>query len=159
MIGAAVAKPVGIFGKSRGGRGVMTARVARAAIVAITTGGLAVGGCGSSSSPPQWSQLRSVSVMVAEPGIPPPAGLPRTTIFATSSEVAWVSAALNRHHISRAGTPNANRGCTGGTVVTIKVVSAKVGIAPVSLHAYLCAGHQSGDAAGDVSGFLAELQL
>jgi hypothetical protein len=38
-------------------------------------------------------------------------------------------------------------------------VSAKVGTAPVSLHAYLCAGHQSGDAAGDVSGFLAELQL
>jgi hypothetical protein len=159
VVATVLGSTVRVLRPVRGRWRVIGTRLARATILAVTAGSLAFSGCSSSSSPPHWAQLRSVSVTVAQPGVPPPAGLPRTTVFATSSEVARVTAALNRHHISRGGSPDATEECAGGTVVTIRIVSAKAGTAPVPLHAYLCGGHQSGDAAGDVRGFLAELRL
>jgi len=136
---------------------VIKSNVVAATILAISVS-LTFGGCGSSSSQARWGRLRSVSVTVAQPGIPPPGGLPRTTVFATSSEVARAAAALNRHHIDTGGSPDANRGCAGGIEVAIRIVSARAGTGPISLHAYLCGGHQSG-ATGDVNGFLMELHL
>jgi hypothetical protein len=107
--------------------------------------------CGGSSSS-QWKGLRSVRVTVAQPGLPPPYGMPKTTAFTTSGELARVTSLLNAHHIAQASSTASGAGCAGG--FRIQIVIARTGSAPAELSAYQCANQTSGNVSGDLVGFL-----
>ena len=113
--------------------------------------GLALAACGG-GSPSGWKDLQSVRVTVAQPGLPPPLGTPRTTAFTTPPELEHVTAALNAHHIAKASTVSARSGCAGG--FTIAIAIEQKGSAPVNLNAYRCANQTSGNVSGDLVGFL-----
>lgn len=113
--------------------------------------GLVLAGCGGSSSP-EWKDLRTVTLTVAQPGLPPPFSRPKTSAFSTAADVARVTTLLNSHHIAKASNPSANPGCAGG--FTIAIVIVRRGSAPVRLSAYRCANQTSGDVSGDLVGFL-----
>lgn len=91
-------------------------------------------------------------VTVARPGLPPPFGLPRTTSFTTSGQVAHVTSLLNTHHIVKAASTTPSSGCGGGFQIGIVIVPR--GAAPLKLNAYRCANRTSGDVSGDLVGFL-----
>jgi hypothetical protein len=114
----------------------------------------ACGGSSSSSSgsPPGWRDLSSVRVTVAQPGLPPPFGLPKTTSFTTPGQVAHVTSLLNAPQIAKASSTSPSSGCAGGFQVAIAIVPR--GSAPVKLNAYRCANRTSGDLTGDLVGFL-----
>jgi hypothetical protein len=118
--------------------------------------GLLLAACGGSSSssgsPPGWKDLSSVRVTVAQPGLPPPFGVPKTTSFTTSGQVAHATSLLNTHHIAKASSTTPSSGCAGGFQISIAIVQR--GSAPVKLNAYRCANRTSGDVGGDVVGFL-----
>ena len=59
---------------------------------------------------------------VAQPGLPPPYGEPKTKSFTTPSEVARATASLNAFHITRRPVSNSSQGCGGGSQVVITVV-------------------------------------
>jgi hypothetical protein len=105
------------------------------------------GGGGSSS----WKDLRAVRVTLSRPGIPPPGGLPHTTSFTSPSELAVVTAALNKHHIEQ-GSSSSNDGCAGGENVAISITHADGSV--TNLSAYRCAGQTTGEVSGDLLGFL-----
>jgi hypothetical protein len=119
----------------------------------------ACGGSSSSSSgsPPDWKDLSSVRVTVAQPGLPPPFGLPKTTSFTTPGQVAHVTSLLNAHHVAKAASTSPSSGCAGGFQIAIVIVPS--GSAPVRLNAYRCANHTSGDAGGDLVGFLKAIRV
>lgn len=124
------------------------------AIACIASVLLLLAGCGGSSST-TWKGVRSVSVTVSQPGLPPPGGAARTTTFASPSEVARVTAALNSHRISKLSSPSSGSGCGGGFQIAITVTKSSG--SPVQLSAYRCAGRTSGDVGGDLPGFLAAI--
>jgi len=126
----------------------------RAAIGAVAIGAVALAGCGGSSSS-KWEGLRSVSVTVSRPGLPPPGGAPQTTLFTSASAVAQATASLNAHHIKQGSSSSSNPGCAGGEQIAITIVRQHG--APVHLSAYQCGGHTSGDVSGDLSGFLTSI--
>jgi hypothetical protein len=107
--------------------------------------------CGGASQTP-WRHLSKVVVTVAQPGLPPPYGAPKSTSFATPVALARITALLNAHHISRAPSSTASGGCAGGYTVLITILSEHA--APVRLSGYRCANQTSGDIAGDLVGFL-----
>jgi len=113
--------------------------------------GLALAACSSGSSG-EWKSLRSVRVTVAQPGLPPPFGRPKTTSFTSPAEVARVTRLLNAHHIARAPSTSSSSGCAGGFQIGIAIVPS--GGAPVNLSAYRCANQTSGNVKGDLVGFL-----
>jgi hypothetical protein len=113
--------------------------------------GLALTACGGSSSS-QWKGLRSVRVTVAQPGLPPPYGSPKTTAFTSSGELARVTTLLNAHHIAQAASTSSSTGCAGGFKIEIVIVRA--GAATTNLSAYRCANQTSGNVTGDLVGFL-----
>lgn len=113
---------------------------------------LLVSACGGSSSTIDWKDVRSVTVTVARAGLPPPFGRPQTTRFDTGSELARVTAALNAHHIHKLASASSSNGCAGGTQISITITRGAA--APVHLSAYRCANTTTGDAGGDVTGFL-----
>jgi hypothetical protein len=120
--------------------------------------GLALAACGSSSSSSSssgWKDLASVHVTVAQPGLPPPYGAPRTTAFTTGAQVARVTALLNEHQIARAGSTTSSSGCAGGFNIAIAIVPRSSG--PVRLSAYRCAGRTTGNVDGNLVGFLQAL--
>jgi hypothetical protein len=124
--------------------------------------GLVLAACGGSSSSssgssPGWKDLTSVRVTVAQPGLPPPFGLPKTTSFTTSGQVAHVTSLLNVHHIVKAASTSPSSGCAGGFQIAIVIVPR--GSAPVKLNAYRCANHTSGDASGDLVAFLKAIRV
>jgi hypothetical protein len=124
--------------------------------------GLMLAACGGSSSsssgsPPGWKDLSSVRVTVAQPGLPPPFGLPKTTSFTTPGQVAHVTSLLNAHHVAKAASTSPSSGCAGGFQIAIVIVPS--GSAPVRLNAYPCANHTSGDAGGDLVGFLKAIRV
>jgi hypothetical protein len=126
----------------------------------VLCAGLLIAACGGSSSSSSgatsgWKDLSSVRVTVAQPGLPPPFGLPKTTSFTTSGQVAHVTSLLNSHHIARASSASSNSGCAGGFQIGIVIVPR--GAAPVRLSAYECANHTSGDVSGDLVGFLSSI--
>ena len=117
--------------------------------------GLALAACGGSSSP-TWSELQSVTVTIAQPGLPPPYGRPYTTRFASRSDLARVTAALNAHHIAKVSPTSAN-GCSGGFTIAIAITSEHSD--PVNLSAYRCAHQTYGNVGGDLPGFLSAVGL
>jgi hypothetical protein len=143
----------------------------RAALALLT--GLLLAACGSSSQTPTghttstsptsttsaattWRALRSVHITVAQPGLPPPGGQPKTESFTTASQLARVTAALNRYHISQKVPPTPSHGCAGGHQITITIVRQSG--QTVNLSAYRCAGGISGNIAGGLTGFLAAVK-
>jgi hypothetical protein len=124
-------------------------RVAKALGVLCAT--LVLAACGGSSSS-EWTGLRSVRVTVAQPGLPPPYGLPKTTSFTTSGELARVTSQLNSHHIVQASSSSSSTGCAGGFQIQIVIVRTNAGTAKLS--AYRCANQTSGTVSGDLVGFL-----
>jgi hypothetical protein len=91
-------------------------------------------------------------VTVAQPGLPPPYGAPKTTAFTSPAQVARVTSLLNAHQIARAASTTSNSGCAGGFRITVAIVPRTS--APVNLSAYRCAGQTTGNADGDLVGFL-----
>ncbi len=91
-------------------------------------------------------------VTVAQPGLPPPYGLPKTTAFTTPAQVARVTALLNANKIEKAAATVPSSGCAGGYKIALVIVPR--GAAPLSLNAYRCANTTSGDVSGDLVGFL-----
>ena len=119
--------------------------------------GLILAACGGSSSSssgslPDRKDLSSVRVTVAQPGLPPPFGVPKTTSFTTPGQVAHVTSLLNAHHVAKTSSTSPSSGCAGGFQIAIVIVPR--GSAPVRLNAYRCANHTSGDVSGDLVGFL-----
>ncbi|HEY2161067.1 MAG TPA: hypothetical protein VGH24_07160 [Solirubrobacteraceae bacterium] len=119
--------------------------------LAVLLMGLALAACGGSSSS-GWKDLQSVRVTVAQPGLPPPFGTPKTTAFTTAAELKRVTAELNAHHITKASSASADSGCAGGFKIAIAI--EQQGSAPVNLNAYRCANRTSGNVSGDLVGFL-----
>jgi hypothetical protein len=115
---------------------------------------LVLGACGGGSSS-QWKDLQTVRITVAQPGLPPPYGKPKTTSFTTQGQLTRVTAALNAHHITQASSTSTSNGCSGGFTIKIAIVP-KSG-APTNLSAYRCAKQTTGDASGDVTGFLSSV--
>jgi hypothetical protein len=122
--------------------------------LAVIWAGLLLGGCGGGSST-RWIALRSVRITVAQPGLPPLYGRPRTSSFTTPGELAHVTAALNAHHIAKALSSSSIPGCGGGYQITITIVPEHS--SPVQLSAYRCANQASGDVSGDLVGFLSSV--
>ncbi len=116
---------------------------------------LALSGCGSQSSN-TWKDLRTVRVTVARPGLPPPGGLPRTTTFVTSSELARVTTALNKNHIVQRSATTSN-GCAGGQQVAITIVRRDG--PPAAMIGYRCGGKTSGAIGGNLDGFLTAIGI
>jgi hypothetical protein len=133
-------------------------RLVRTAL-GVLCAGFVLTACGgsssSSSSSSGWSHLSTVRVTVAQPGLPPPFGRPKTTSFATSARLARVTALLNAHHIAQASATTPSSGCGGGFQIAIVIVPR--GSAPVKLNAYRCANRTSGDVSGDLVGFLTSI--
>jgi hypothetical protein len=125
-------------------------------VLGVLCAGLLLAACGGSSSSSSaatgWRELSSVRVTVAQPGLPPPFGLPKTTSFTTAGELARVTTLLNAHHIAKALSSSSSSGCAGGFQIAIAIVPR--GSAPVKLNAYRCANRTSGDVSGDLVGFL-----
>jgi hypothetical protein len=121
--------------------------------------GLTLAACGSSSSSSSssadWKDLASVHVTVAQPGLPPPYGAPKTTAFTTDAQVAHVTALLNEHHIARAASTTSSSGCAGGFKIAIAIVARASG--PVRFSAYRCAGQTTGSVDGNLVAFLQAL--
>jgi hypothetical protein len=121
--------------------------------------GLALAACGgsssSNSSSSDWKNLASVHVTVAQPGLPPPYGAPKTTAFTTPAQVTRVTKLLNANHITQAGGTTSSSGCAGGFQIAVAIVPRSSG--PVKLSAYRCGGHTSGNTSGDLVGFLQAL--
>jgi hypothetical protein len=121
--------------------------------------GLALAACGSSSSSSSsasdWTHLASVHVTVAQPGLPPPYGAPKTTAFTTPAQVARVTKLLNANRIKQAASTTASSGCAGGFKIAIAIVPNASGT--VNLNAYRCAGKTTGNTDGDLVGFLRSL--
>jgi hypothetical protein len=124
------------------------------ALAAVAT--LTACGAGSSSSSSSrssgWKHLSSVRVTVAQPGLPPPSGLPKTTSFTAPAQVARVTGLLNAHKIAEAAATVPRSGCAGGYEIGLVIVPQ--GAAPVKLNAYRCANTTSGNVSGDLVGFL-----
>ncbi len=116
---------------------------------------LVLGACGGGSSSSQWKDLQTVRITVAQPGLPPPYGKPKTTSFTTQGQLARVTAALNAHHITQASSTSTSNGCSGG--FTIKIVVVPKSGASTNLSAYRCAKQTTGDVSGDVTGFLSSV--
>jgi hypothetical protein len=89
---------------------------------------------------------------MAQPGLPPPYGLPKTTAFTSSGELARVTSLLNAHHIAQASSTSSSTGCAGG--FQIQIVIVRTSGAPAKLSAYRCANQTSGNVSGDLVGFL-----
>lgn len=123
----------------------------RSALALMCAAGLGLAACGGSSHP-TWSQLRAVRITVAQPGLPPPYGAPKSTTFTTPAQLTRVTSALNAHHIAKASTTTPNPGCAGGFQIAIVIVPQHAGT--VRLGAYRCANQDSGDIGGDLPGFL-----
>ena len=137
-------------GRGKGLSGVLLRR----AVVAVCAA-LLIAGCGGVTHS-SWSHLRSVRVTVAQPGLPPPFGAPKTTSFTTPTALANVTRALNAHHIDRS-SQSSSPGCAGGFTVLIVIVPQQS--APVRLTAYRCAGQTTGDVGGDLTGFLSAIDV
>jgi hypothetical protein len=116
---------------------------------------LVLGACGGGSSSSQWKDLQTVRVTVAQPGLPPPYGEPKTTSFTTQGQLTRVTTALNAHHITQASSTSTSNGCSGGFTIKIAIVP-KSGT-PTNLSAYRCAKQTTGDVSGDVTGFLSSI--
>jgi hypothetical protein len=130
--------------------------VRRASLIISLVSMLVLSSCGGGSSS-EWKDLKAVRVTVARPGLPPPGGFPHTTSFTSHGELALVTAALNKHHIAKAGTASTNHGCAGGQIVAISITRADAGV--TSLSAYRCAGKTTGDITGDLAGFLSAARV
>jgi hypothetical protein len=135
----------------------------RVAVVLVATATLAVFGATApvavAKSAPPWSNLQSVTVIVAQPGVPPPGGLPKTSEFATPEQVQLATAALNQFKIGVARRAKSPQGCVGGRTVRIVIVRKATPDSKTTVRAYLCADKQYGKAKGDIAGFLTELGL
>jgi hypothetical protein len=129
-----------------------------ARVIACAAPLLLVASCGSShNSAVDWKNVQSVTVTVSKPGLPPPGGLPHTTTFTSQADVTRVTDALNAHGIDKLSAPSSGGGCAGGAQIAITITEA--GAAPTHLSAYSCGGKVTGDAGGDVSGFLSALGI
>lgn len=132
-------------------------------MVLVATATLAVFGATApaaiAKSAPPWSSLQSVTVTVAQPGVPPPGGLPKTTELSSPDQVQQATAALNEFKIGVARHAKSPKGCAGGRTVRIVIVRKATPDSKTTVRAYLCANKQYGKAKGDVAGFLTELGL
>jgi hypothetical protein len=99
--------------------------------------------------------VRTVQVTVSQPGLPPPGGLPRTTIFTSAADVARATAALNAHHIVKQDNTSPSSPCAGGFHIDMAVSQAHA--SPTEMSGYVCAGRASGEIGGDVTGFLSAI--
>ncbi len=118
----------------------------------LVTVGL-IAACGGTSAV-RWGQLRGARVTVAAPGLPPPGGLPRTTVFG-DGQLTKVQTALNANHISQRASSKANNGCAGGYTVAVTITERKS--SRVQMSAYRCANTTFGNIGGDLPGFLAAI--
>jgi hypothetical protein len=136
----------------RAPRGAIRAALA---VVCLVASLLVLCACGGSSATTSsgWSNLRSVSITITRPGLPPPYGEPHTTVFSSSAELSRITAALNANHITKLSAPTTNNACTGGAQVTLKIV--KHDGSQTTLSGYRCARQTSGDIGGDLPGLLA----
>ena len=116
--------------------------------------GILLGACGGGSSQ-QWKDVQSVRITVAQPGLPPPYGEPKTTTFTTQGQVDRVTKALNDHHIDQASSTSSSNGCAGGYTIKITIVPRSG--TPTNLSAYRCAKQTTGEVSGDVTGFLSSV--
>jgi hypothetical protein len=126
----------------------------RARVLACIASALALAACGGGSST-NWKGVRSVSVTVSRPGLPPPGGTPRTTAFTSRTQLARVTAALNAQHITKTPSSSSTSPCAGGQQIAITITQANA--APTHLSAYACGGKTSGDIGGNLSKFLVAL--
>lgn len=120
--------------------------------VSLVAAFLALFATSAVAATPHWTNLRTVTVTVANGSLPPPYGRPHETRFTTASQLKRVTAALNANKIA-ARRPVPSTGCVGGYEVTI-AISRKQG-AGVRLSAYRCGAKTFGAIAGNLAGFLA----
>jgi hypothetical protein len=129
-----------------------------AGVMACAASVLLVAACGSSRhSAADWKNVQSVTVTVSKPGLPPPGGLPHTTTFSSQADLTRVTDALNAHGIDKLTSPSSSGGCAGGAQIAITITEANS--PPSHLSAYSCGGKVTGDAGGDVSGFLSAMGI
>jgi hypothetical protein len=103
-----------------------------------------------------WHNLRSVSVTVAHPSLPPPGDKPHTTSFTPGHGLRRAERALNRNDITRlAKARQGSPGCAGGYVVAIRIV--KHNSSSVKMGGYRCGTTTSGHIGGNLPGFLRSL--
>jgi hypothetical protein len=100
------------------------------------------------------SHLRSATVIVQNGSLPPPYGRTHVHRYTTRAAVAKVKRALKANHIA-ARHPTSSVGCAGGVSVTLKLVARTT----QRLTAYECGAHNYGGIAGNVTGFLAALDI
>jgi hypothetical protein len=122
--------------------------------------------CGTSShattlshaDPPLWSGLTRVSVDVDQPSIAPIPGVKNTpTKFTTRGQLRTVTKALNANHIRKADHTTTDYGCTGGIEIAIKISQRHEG--RTDLNAYDCANKITGNIAGNLTGFLKQIDV
>jgi hypothetical protein len=110
------------------------------------------------ADPVGWSGLTRVSVDVDQPSIAPIPGVKNTpTRFTTPAELRTVTKALNANHIRKAGHTTTDYGCTGGIEIAIKITQRHDG--RTDLNAYDCAKKITGNIAGNLTGFLKQIDV
>lgn len=100
------------------------------------------------------SHLRSATITVQNGSLPPPYGRAHVYRYTTRAAVAKVKRALTANHIA-ARHPTSSVGCAGGLSVTLKLVARTT----QTLTAYECGGHNYGEIAGNVTGFLSAVGI
>jgi hypothetical protein len=119
--------------------GIVLGAVALASSVALAVGA-------------RWHGLRSVTVTVSNPSLPPPNGEPLTIKFLPGDGLSRAQQALNANDIARLSKPRPNTACAGGYNATIEIV--KRGGAVVTLSGYRCGTTTFGRVGGNLPGFL-----
>jgi hypothetical protein len=105
-----------------------------------------------------WSGLTRVSVDVDQPSVAPIPGVKNTpSRFTSPAQLRTVRNALNANHIRKAGHTTTDDGCTGGIEIAIKITQRQGG--RTDLSAYDCANRITGNIAGNLTGFLKQIDV
>ena len=81
---------------------------------------------------------------------------PYTYTFKTPVQLKYITQALNRDHIAVNHHPIPNNGCSGGTTITISILTRSP--QPSVISGYECGGKLYGGISGNVNAFLSSVE-